>query len=148
MGKKILLVEDDKSNGETIKEILTKVGYSVTWIDKPYEALQFYLNETKSGKSKSSSNPFDLVLLDFSMPNLTGIDVAAGLMMINPQQRIVFHTAYPKSLIENSPDYEKGIEILEKPASLNQLIKVVNGSSIDNVEDLDKKQLTKKIVQV
>jgi DNA-binding response OmpR family regulator len=62
--KKILAVDDDPQATGPLRQILTEKGYDVTVAASGAEALLVLAGE-----------PFDLVLLDVSMPGLTGYEV-------------------------------------------------------------------------
>ncbi|WP_105614418.1 response regulator transcription factor [Vallitalea okinawensis] len=64
MGHKILLVEDDRSISEMVKDHLIKEGYIVTTAFDGEEGIQFFLKDS-----------FDLVLLDLMLPKLEGMEV-------------------------------------------------------------------------
>lgn len=134
MSKKILIVEDNQTVGETFTQILQSKGNEIIWVKDGKEALEMYAKENHNAKSRGEK-PFDVVLMDFAMPKMSGIDVVKGIMMMCPTQRIVFCTAFGKDLIREIPDFEKGIEILEKPISLAQLLNVVEGSYAKTVRE-------------
>ena len=145
MKQRILLFEDNHTSGETLKEILSVVGHDVVWAKDPKDGLKQYLVENlKTRREDPKKHPFDLVLLDFAMPEFSGIDVAKGILMVHPQQRIVFCTAYPKALVRETPDFEKGIEIIEKPVSLEELQAVVEGNTVTTLRELDAKAKTEE----
>ncbi|GGP16691.1 response regulator transcription factor [Oceanobacillus neutriphilus] len=64
MNNKILIVEDDLSVSEMIKDYLEKEGYEVT-----------AAFEGEEGMQKFQNNTFDLIILDIMMPKLNGIEV-------------------------------------------------------------------------
>ena len=59
---KILLIEDDNSLGKNLQESLIKEGYEVDWVQT-----------LGDGKSKNSDD-YELVLLDWMLPDGQGID--------------------------------------------------------------------------
>jgi DNA-binding response OmpR family regulator len=63
MNNKILMIEDDISISEMVKNYLTKDGFMVTTASDGEEAIIKYLNYD-----------FDLILLDLMMPKLDGIE--------------------------------------------------------------------------
>ena len=134
MSKKILIAEDNQTVGETFTQILQSKGNQVIWAKDGKEALDVYAKENQIAKSKGEK-PFDVVLMDFAMPKMSGIDAVKGMMMMCPTQRIVFCTAFGKDLTREIPDFEKGIEILEKPISLAQLLNVVEGSYAKTIRE-------------
>jgi two-component system phosphate regulon response regulator PhoB len=107
---KLLLVEDDTSLGETLQERLQKEGYDVQWVTTQAEAL---------GAVKASS--FDLLILDVSLPDGTGFELAEKVRAHWPTP-FLFMTAL--STAENRlQGFELGAEeFLPKPFHLKELI--------------------------
>ncbi|MEQ1664908.1 MAG: response regulator transcription factor [Bdellovibrionales bacterium] len=66
--KKLLILEDDKSLGETLKERLTKEGYDVHWLMSVTEA-----------RRRINEENFDLIILDVGLPDGSGFDLAKDL---------------------------------------------------------------------
>lgn len=64
MDKKILIVDDDKSIGDMVEELLKKNGYSVMRAYSGVEALMLI-----------TSAPPDLILLDLMLPGICGEDL-------------------------------------------------------------------------
>ena len=131
---KILIAEDNVTVGETFTQILSKRNNSVVWAKNGQEALDEYFKEHEIAK-KEERKPFDVVLMDFAMPKMSGIDVVKGIMGLCPTQRIVFCTAFGKDLVREVPEFEKGVEILEKPVSLAQLLNVVEGNYTKTIRE-------------
>lgn len=64
MGNKILLMEDDMSISEMVKNYLVKENFSVTAAFNGEEGIQLFFKDE-----------FDLILLDIMMPKLDGMEV-------------------------------------------------------------------------
>jgi len=69
-GKNIIIIEDEFDIREFLTYNLSKEGYSVKAYENPLEALQFI-----------KSNPPDLLLTDWLMPEMDGLDVCKTLKM-------------------------------------------------------------------
>ncbi|HEY4787525.1 MAG TPA: response regulator transcription factor [Bacteroidales bacterium] len=69
-GKRILIIEDEFDIREFLSYNLTKEGYSVKAFENPLEALQHI-----------RINPPDLLLTDWLMPEMDGLDVCKTLKM-------------------------------------------------------------------
>lgn len=83
---KILLVEDDVQLGKTTKELLTYENCSVDWAQDGAEAV--------SMPCGNSENNYDVILLDWMLPELSGIEICHLLRTkYNFQGGIVFITA-------------------------------------------------------
>src|SRR4051812_2747079 len=61
---RLLIVDDNEANRDMLGRRLSKQGYQTTLVPGGREALQ-----------KIAENPFDLVLLDIDMPELSGMEV-------------------------------------------------------------------------
>ena len=64
----ILVIEDDLTFSRILEGFLTKQGFSVTVCHKGHDGLQTL-------KTKA----FDLVLLDYRLPDTTGLDVGGAV---------------------------------------------------------------------
>ena len=51
-------------------------------------------NSKAQGSPPSTTSPFDVVVLDYKMPGKDGMEVAKEILTINPDQRIIFASAY------------------------------------------------------
>ncbi len=112
--KQILIVDDDSEVRENIEEILNDEGYIT--------------KSASSGKGaieESQKHQFDLILLDYMMPEQTGIDVLSELKRINPMSKIIMITAFAS--IENAVEaIKKGAhEYLAKPFKIDQLVLLI-----------------------
>lgn len=109
MLKKILLVEDDISLGETLKERLEK-EYQVSWAKTQSQAFSFL-----------DKDFFDLVILDVNLPDGDGFNIAHS-RQLGKKTNIVFLTAQGDA--ENRlKGYELGAEeYIPKPFHLKELL--------------------------
>lgn len=107
---KLLLVEDDSSLGETLKERLEKESYAVTWAQSFASAM-----------AKIKSTRFDLVILDVSLPDGSGFDLGKEIRATSSVP-FLFMTAL--STAENRlAGYEMGAEeFIPKPFHLKELL--------------------------
>jgi diguanylate cyclase (GGDEF)-like protein len=67
---RILLVEDSKSQAKVTKDFLEKNGYEVDWVE-----------DGKSAIMKVRTQPVDIVLLDFVLPDINGHEVCRWLKL-------------------------------------------------------------------
>jgi two-component system chemotaxis sensor kinase CheA len=111
--KSILVIDDEFSIVESLAEILSWEGYSVTTARNGKEGLQVL-----------ERGNFDLVLLDFMMPVMDGLQVLEKLraMPAHAQLPVVLMTAAPMSTLSN-PLWSA---LLRKPFSLDQLQQVLS----------------------
>ena len=85
----ILIVDDDKEYRENLKEILDNAGYPNDMAGSAKQAMQ-----------KLGDQQFDVVLLDFMMPGIDGINALGEFKKISPNSKIIMITAFAS--IENA----------------------------------------------
>jgi CheY-like chemotaxis protein len=127
MALNILIAEDNEFTSLQYNRILEREGHKVVIAKDGEECLQKYKDEKKKNMNKShTEDPFDVVVLDQSMPKKTGKQVADEILKSTPNQRIIFASAYAlgsdTSLTEN---FKEKVEFLQKPFSLKKLLRQV-----------------------
>ncbi|MEQ9307369.1 MAG: response regulator transcription factor [Marinoscillum sp.] len=106
----ILLVEDEKSLGESIVTYLEKSGYHCEWVENFVQ-----------GSEKTWAYQYDCVVVDITLPDGNGLDLIEGLKRIKSKSGIIIISA--KNAIE---DRIKGLDIgaddyITKPFDLSEL---------------------------
>lgn len=79
-GQHILFVEDDEDQLHTTPRLLQAMGYRVTAIRSPKEAVTFVTREPET---------FDLIITDYDMPGLSGTALAAKVAETAPDMPII-----------------------------------------------------------
>lgn len=127
MALKILVAEDNEFTSLQYDRILEKEGHKVT-ITKDGEAcLQKYNDEKKKDDYKLlGEGPFDVVVLDQSMPKKSGKQVATEILKSTPNQRIIFASAYALGTENDTTEsFKENVEFLQKPFSLTKLVRQI-----------------------
>jgi signal transduction histidine kinase/CheY-like chemotaxis protein len=102
-GAAILVVDDDPDVRALVAAELESLGYVVTAADSGRQALDILAD---------GAYP-DLLLVDYAMPELTGLEVARRVRVARPGQRALFMTGFAKAdELERSADLSR---ILRKP---------------------------------
>ncbi len=114
-GKLKILGIDDNADLLQLSEIaLTSGGYEYTGVDRGIEGVE----EIRNGN-------YDLVLLDLSMPEMSGLDVIDALEKegILNKQKIVVFTASPPTDEEIQSLLDRGIHsVIKKPLDVDVLL--------------------------
>jgi len=115
--KRILLVDDDPLFRRLYSFILKDIGFEVTECINGLDALDAYLNEP---------DKFNLILSDFMMPCLTGVQLAQKIRQTNKNIPIVLLTGYAGAIDGEALETNTVNMILEKPILLSDLKKHIN----------------------
>lgn len=81
----ILLVDDNESMRGLNKRILMNLGCTVTDTNNSRAALQMVENE----------NPFDVIVVDYRMPYMNGIELLERIIALHPQAAVILTSASP-----------------------------------------------------
>jgi CheY-like chemotaxis protein len=86
-------------------------------------------------RSVNKSAPYDVVILDYSMPSINGMEVAKEILAINSHQRVIFASAYVKETLEHSiKQLKQVVELIQKPFELSKLVDTIEDKEV--YEDL------------
>jgi DNA-binding NtrC family response regulator len=132
---KILIAEDDEDIAFFYKVALEAREHRLTITCNGKDCLTVYQNEfEKHAHLLTSSTPctisnkqgvvFDAVILDYKMPGINGIEVAKEINKINPKQRIIISSTYPREVLFHSAtelEENENIEFMQKPFSIDAL---------------------------
>src|SRR5437867_12369339 len=105
---RILVVDDEPDTAQSIRSILEKY-HDVDIITNPGKALEYFV-----------AGRYDLVLLDYKMPNMSGFQLYRYLERVDPSLTICFMTAY--EIFESKQEKEE-FEKLSPPVNANYIIK-------------------------
>ena len=83
--EKILLVDDEAPIVKMEEQMLDRLGYTVTIRTGSLDALEAF---------KADPQGFDVVVTDMTMPNMTGVQLAAELKKIRPNIPVVLCTGF------------------------------------------------------
>ena len=120
-GKRILLVEDNKSNQQFMIIILKKLGFIFDIAQDGIDAINMF-----------STNSYDLILMDENMPNMDGIEATKKIIEIEEIKRLKHTPIVALTANALKGDKEKFIkagmdEYLTKPLNKKKLIDILRG---------------------
>ena len=124
---KILIAEDEVHSLDMCAAALELRGHEVTGTTNGEDCLRIYhKSATKSDKGLSFNRPFDAVILDYKMPKVDGKQVAKEILSVNPEQRIIFVSAYVKeTLMDSVKELNQVMELIQKPFEPDVLVDLV-----------------------
>jgi DNA-binding NtrC family response regulator len=120
---RILLAEDEKTQRDLLEGFLKKEGFSVDAVANGREALQ-----------KLEGNLFDVVLIDYKMPELDGLQTLMEIRKRYVDLPVVMMTAYGTVETAVASMKQGAFDYLTKPIDLEELLiilqKVIERSSL------------------
>jgi DNA-binding NtrC family response regulator len=134
---KILVVDDERSIRNTLKDILEYEKYEVDLAEDGNKAIE-----------KVRAAEYDIVLCDIKMPGLDGIEVLERLTVLAPDTPVVMISGHGN--IDTAVDsIKKGaFDYIEKPLDLNRLLITIRNamdkSSLVTETKILKKKVNKK----
>lgn len=113
--KKILVVDDDTLIAMATAELIAEFGYSTLEANSPDQALGILTSEPGIA----------LMITDYAMPGMTGIDLAAAAAAIRPSLHILLATGYadlPDGITTQLPRVAKPFDERELRARIATLL--------------------------
>ncbi len=113
--KRILFVEDEAPLAFFVSQILGS-DYEVESVRTGKEAIQ-----------KWKENPYDLLVTDVRLPDISGLELIANLQMEYPDIKFIIVTAYDSYDLREKVKNLKGLKrFFPKPFSIEELKKEIN----------------------
>ena len=122
--KHILIVEDEEGIVQFLKQGLEEEGYIISAANDGKEGLKLFQNDK-----------FDLLLLDWMLPKMTGLELCKTIRLENTKVPIIFLTA--KDTVQETVEGLKSgaNDYIKKPFSFDELLERIK------VQLRDKKEL-------
>ncbi|MGE3973954.1 MAG: response regulator [Bdellovibrionales bacterium] len=124
---KILIVEDDKTFSEALKQAIMKAGYTALVAHNPSDALEL-----------RKTNDFSILLIDCLLPKTTGVELALQLKGSSSVPTIVILMSAifkDKNFMKDSCSKTGATHFLTKPFNVEDLIKILNTELASMVDD-------------
>jgi PAS domain S-box-containing protein len=103
----ILLVDDDALVSMNTANMLMDLGHNVVESHSATHALQFLASDAK----------FDVVVTDYAMPGMNGLDLATKIRQMKPEMPVILATGYAELPSHSTLDFPR----LAKPYSQGEL---------------------------
>lgn len=134
MNISILIADDEKPQRDSLGGYFKKKGYSVSTAESGLAAIDKYKSEV-----------FDIVLTDYKMNDMSGLDLLIQLKKINPEIIVILMTAYGN--IETAVDAMKNgaYSYLQKPVNLDELDILIDRSVLHKQIISENKKLREEL---
>jgi PAS domain S-box-containing protein len=122
---RVLLVDDEPAVSEFMQDLLEGWGLTVSVFNSSVDACM---------KFSDDPDRFDLVIIDQTMPKMTGLDVAQHLLKLRPGLPVILYTGYSDEISDEQVS-QLGIRALvNKPVDTARLYDLVRGLFADLTE--------------
>jgi len=110
--ERILLVDDEELLARALTQLLERLGYRVTASFSSIEALDCF---------RQTPLDFDLVITDFTMPHMTGLDLAKNIKNLRSDIPIILSSGYSEQISREAMARCGIAALLMKPVSLRSM---------------------------
>jgi PAS domain S-box-containing protein len=114
----ILVVEDEPAVREMTTRLLERAGYAVLAVADGAAAI--------ASASAGRTRPFDVLVTDVIMPNMSGIELAEQMMDRYPLTGVVLLSGYTAETLDLERVTARGAMFVSKPVTSNHLIQAVS----------------------
>ncbi len=131
----ILIVDDEKSIRNTLKEILEYEKHNVSLAEDGYSAIELVSKEA-----------YDIVLCDIKMPGMDGVEVLEKIIDISSDTQVIMISGHGN--IETAVEcIKKGaFDFIEKPLDLNRVLITIK-NALDKTYLITNTKVLKKKIQ-
>ena len=112
----ILLVEDEESVRQLVRDTLSAKGY---------EVIEAANGEAGLAAAARQSGKIDLVITDVVMPGMGGRELVKQLAVSRPDTKVLYLSGYTEDAIISDGSIESGTAFLQKPFTLQNLTRKV-----------------------
>lgn len=113
--ERILLVEDEESVRQLVRETLEAQGYRIHEAENGEEALAI-----------ATSHPdIDMLITDVVMPGMSGRELSTRIFATHPHTKVLYLSGYTEDAIVHEGVLEAGTAFLQKPFTLGTLARKV-----------------------
>jgi signal transduction histidine kinase/CheY-like chemotaxis protein/HPt (histidine-containing phosphotransfer) domain-containing protein len=119
-GLNVLVVDDNEPSRDILQEYLLSFGYTVTLAESGEQALAIMAED----------DSFDLVLLDWMMPGMTGLDVALAIRDFKEPPKIVLLSSWNMPSSEHQAMVDAFMAKPVKPSALLDTIMLAYGKQV------------------
>jgi DNA-binding NtrC family response regulator len=115
MGKKILIVDDEKGIRDLFADVLHRAGHTVVTA-----------GDGLAGIEVARGGDIDIAFLDIKMPGLNGVETLKEVRGTSPQTKVVMITGYARDELVNEALKMDVFACLAKPFSVRDVVDMVN----------------------
>ena len=111
---RVLIVDDNRDLGELTSEMLVERGFRVN--------IAF---DGESALARIKQEPYDLMILDYRLPGISGLTVLEKTRQIRPNLKTIMISAFADDSTRARARESGAYVFLDKPFNIDGLVKVV-----------------------
>jgi two-component system response regulator HydG len=119
----ILLIEDDRTFSRIVEGFLSKNHYQVSVSYSGKEGLKLF-----------NEHPFEIVLLDYRLPDFTGLEVLEELKKRNPNVLVIIMTSFSDIRTAVKAIQSGALEYITKPVNPDELLMLLKEALTSKVQ--------------
>jgi len=116
-GQRILYLDDEPSLVKLAQQTLEGLGYEVSAFTQAAQALAVF---------RANPTRFDLVITDFNMPDISGTQVAAELLSLRPDLKVMLTSGSISTDMQATVDTLGIHQVMFKPYTTRQMAQTVS----------------------
>jgi len=117
-----LIVDDDRSIGEILKELVSRSGVSVEAFGDGQDAIEFIKRQ-----------PVDIVITDLMMPKVGGLEILHFAKNTNPDSVVIIITGYASLETAIEAVREGAYDYIKKPFKLQE-VEIAFNNAVERIE--------------
>ena len=114
--ERVLLVDDEKPMVDAVRSMLNHLGYEVVARTSSVEALECF---------RAHPENFDIVITDMTMPNMTGRELATGIISIRPDIPVILCTGFSDQMNADMARQIGVREFVMKPIIMKEMAQTI-----------------------
>ncbi|HEY7290981.1 MAG TPA: response regulator [Vicinamibacterales bacterium] len=112
----VLIVDDEDPVRRFVDRVLREAGYRTVMAASGHEALKLALE----------AGPFDLLVTDVMMPEMTGDECARRMRLQEPTMKVLYLTGFSDRLFSEKSTLWQDEAFLEKPCTVRGLLEAAS----------------------
>lgn len=131
---RVLIVDDDLAFANLMERLLTSEGFTVNKLIDPVKALK-----------EVATNKYDLVLVDYKMPDLDGLELLERIKSHDPSLPVILVTNYSDLRVAVRSVKLGAFDFVTKPIIPDEFLTVVKRALSDSLTNIEKVQDNKHV---
>lgn len=134
---KILIIDDERSIRNTMKEVLEYEGHTISLAEDGVKGLE-----------AAKENSFDVIFCDIKMPNMDGMEVLEKIQEVQPDTPVVMISGHGNIDTAVESIKKGAYDFIEKPLDLNRILITLRNATDKSTLVKETKKLQKKVSKV